>query len=209
MVRGTDGERSVWVLAYIAAAQGSFQESLSLARPLATRASDPRVKVACCLTSASVLRQTGQHLEARPYDRRALRLASTRAEGAHALIGLAADAVGLHDARRCSAHLIDAAAAAPRHDWRVWVRLGWVRCEHALMTGRAREAAAHAKRSLERAEGVGARRHVAKSHLFLGVALGEAGLPGARSHLMSAERTATRIGAEPIAAVARQVLGRA
>ena len=201
-----DPEGSRWLLAYVAAARGDFPAAEYLAEPLARRARDPEIRVAASLTLGSVLRQTGRHRLARAHDLRAARLATTPAARAHAFIGLAADSVGLGDAGGCARRLAEAAAVVPRGDWRARVRLDWVRAEHALLTGRPRIAARAAARALERSKTAGARRHEAKSSLFLGAALAAAGDPGCRKALRDAERVAKRVGATPIARVARELL---
>lgn len=199
------GDAGRWVRAYVAAARGRFTPAAAIAEGLARSAADPSVRVAASVTLGSVLRQTGRHREAVPWDRRALRLARTPSERAHAFVGLAADAVGVGDAERCGARLAEASRAAPRDDWRARVRLDWVRTEHALLRGRPRLAAGAASRALDRSRAARARRHEAKSLLFLGVALAESGDPRARALLARAERLAAAIGARPIAVVARDV----
>lgn len=201
-----------WLRASIACARGDFAGAERRARAL-LRAADPAVRARAAITLGSVLRQTGRHAAGRRVDERAL--AAARAvpgrEGdalrAHALIGLGADAVGLADAPCCARMIARAAAAAPRGDWRVSVRLAWVRTEHALMTSRPRAAVATARRALARSERAGARRHVAKSWLFLAAALREAGDPGWREAARHAAALARRIGARPVGAAAKDLLG--
>ena len=210
LFRSRRSEEAAWVHAYIAAARGEFARARAQASPLATGARTRSIRVAAGLTLASVLRQKGKHRAARPYDRAALAAARTDAERAHALIGLAADAIGLGRAAVCAARLAEAAAVAPAGDWRVQVRLDWVRTEHALATGRPRAALPPARRALRRARREDAVRHVAKSHLFLGAALAESGDRGAALREMNAAlRRARACGAAPLADVARAMLARA
>jgi hypothetical protein len=177
--------------------------------PLVTKARAQGTRAAAPLTLGSVLRQTGKHRAAGPYDRAALAAARTDAERAHALIGLAADAIGLGRAAACARRLAEAAALAPAGDWRVQVRLDWVRTEHALATRRSRAALAPARRALRCARNEDAVRHVAKSHLFLGVALAMSGNPRASEReLNAALRRARACGAAPVADVARALLTR-
>jgi hypothetical protein len=151
----------------------------------------------------------GKHRAALRFDRAALASAQTGAEHAHALIGLAADAIGLGRAAVSARRLAEAAEVAPKGDWRAQVRLDWVRTEHALATGRPREALLPARRALRRARREKALRHVAKSHLFLGVALAEAGEQRAAEREMSAAlRGARACGAAPVADVARAMLAK-
>jgi tetratricopeptide (TPR) repeat protein len=200
-------EAAAWVLAYIAAARGDFAAARALALPLARGARSRTVRVASALTLGSVLRQTGNHRAALPFDRAALASAQTDAERAHALIGLAADAIGLGQAAVCARRLAEGAEVAPKGEWRAQVRLDWVRTEHALAVGRPREALLPARRALRRARREKALRHVAKSHLFLGVALAEAGEQRAADREMNAAlRGARACGAAPVADVARAML---
>jgi len=196
-----------WIRAYVAAARGRFFDSLDLARPLTARA--PRaVRVAASITAGSALRQLGHHRTARHYDRIASKAARTGAERAHATIGLAADAIGLGQVAVCARLLADAAAIAPTADWRVNVRLDWVRTEHAVATGRPRSAIP-ARRALRRARAEHAIRHAAKSHLLLGGAHVEYGNAHARERALNAALHAARAcGAEAIVEVARRLLER-
>ena len=202
-------DQAHWVMAYIAACRGDFIEARALVEPLATGARARAIRVASGLTLGSVLRQTGKHRAALPFDRAALASARTDAERAHALIGLAADAIGVGRAAVCGRRLAEAAAVAPIEDWRAQVRLDWVRTEHALATGRPNEALMPARRALRRARAEKARRHVAKSQLFLGVALAESGKQhAAERELNAALRGARACGAAPIADVARAMRAR-
>lgn len=137
------------------------------------------------VTLASHRRQLGGHLAARRLDARGLRLAATAglsnppdppdpdgtdalAARVDALVGLAADALGLGDP--AAARLLDAAAALDHPSWRPRVRLGWVRAELALYAGQAGSAVRPAEQALALAREAGATRHVLKSRLVLAVA---------------------------------------
>ena len=207
--RARPSELATWVRAYIAASRGDFAVACALAVPLSAGARGRAIRVASGLTVASVLRQKGNHRRALPFDRAALASDGSDTERAHALIGLAADAIGLGRAAICARRLAEAAAHAPQEDWRAQVRLDWVRIEHALGTGRPREALLPARRALRRARREDALRHIAKSHLFLGVALAQASEERAAMREMNAAlRAARACGAEPIAGVARAMLAR-
>lgn len=200
-----------WIRAYVACARGEFARAERLSRELA-RSREPALRARAAITLGSVLRQTGRHAAGRVADERALGAAaavpgrSGAALRAHALVGLAADAVGLGEAARCARLLARAASAAPRRDWRVAVRLAWVRAEHALLTARPRAAAAHARRALARSREAGAARHEAKSWLFLAAALRDARDPAWRAPARRAATIAARIGARPVEAAARGLL---
>jgi hypothetical protein len=202
-----DGEYEQWLSAYLDAARGRFISALATTRRL-TLAHDPSVRAAANRTAASVLRQTARHRDARVHDEQALREARTEAERAHALIGLAADAVGIGAHGGCAALLRRAAATAPADDWRVLVRLEWVRTEFALLTDNPTSAQWFASAAVRKARAAGARRHVAKSMLFLGVSQRVAGDPSALQFLREAARIANELGAAPIARAARELLGR-
>jgi tetratricopeptide (TPR) repeat protein len=137
-------------------------------------------------TVASIHRQLGRHTVAQGYDDTALEVSDGAGEaGFDALLGLAADAVGLGDAGAAAERLQAAADLAEGRPewWRQRVRLDWVRAEVALLEGRAEDAVGAAHAAVELAEHSGAPRHVAKGLLFQGVAQVEAG--------RTAEATAT------------------
>ncbi|HVL90530.1 MAG TPA: hypothetical protein VM841_09895 [Actinomycetota bacterium] len=193
-----------WLRAYLHNCFGRFDQALELAMDLAQGSADSDLAARSLITAASSLRQTGRHLPAHPLDESAMRLATTDATRAHALIGLAADAAGL--GRESSEPIEQAAALAPPGDWRVRVRLAWVRCEQALVAGRARRAATNARDALDRSRAAGARRHEAKSLLFLAFSLREAGDHDWVADMKLAKSIAARIGAAPVAAVAAEAL---
>jgi tetratricopeptide (TPR) repeat protein len=184
-------------------AEGDFGRALAIALPLFRSCDDPVVKTRAAVTAGSALRQLRRYDEARSIETAALRAAPAR-ERAHVLIGLAADAVGVGDARTCARRLSEAARALPARDWRARVRLDWVRCERALLTGDAVAAVAFARSALRRSLRAGAVRHEAKSLLFLGVSLRTAarGDEGRRA-LRKAEQRARSCGATHLARVAR------
>jgi tetratricopeptide (TPR) repeat protein len=203
-----------WVRAYVLAAAGDFRRAEALARSLLD-VDDAAVAARAAATLGSVLRQTGRHSEARKIEQSAARRALTAELRSHLRIGLVADAVGLGDLPAVDRAL---ERVGPVRGWRARVRLEWVRCERELLAGRPAIATVHARRAQRLAAGAHARRHEAKSLLFLGVSLrGEAnGLEGAaaRAAVREAERSlrrarasAERLGAAPIADVASKLLG--
>jgi hypothetical protein len=192
-----DPERR-WLAAVALGGQGRYAAA---ATELERLAAEPGVPVCvaahAAVTRAAHLRQLGGHAAARAYDARGLRLATAAlrvedyGDGAgsindgldaaaarlDALVGLAADALGLGDAMT-SHRLLDAAAQrlAAHPSWRPAVRAGWVRDELALIQGRAAEAVAPAETALTGAHGAGSVRHVLKSRIVLVVARGAAGV---------------------------------
>ena len=177
----------------VAVALGAQGRYAAAATELAALAADPGVPSAvaahAAVTRASHLRQLGGHGAARRFDARGLRLAvqapigsrdadGTDAQGAQvdALVGLAADALGVGD-QVVACRLLDRAErSVPGHpSWRVPVRAGWVRAELALLMGQASAAVGPASAALDRARAAGACRHTLKSRLVLAVATAAAG----------------------------------
>lgn len=94
-----------------------------------------------------------------------------------ALVGLAADAIGLGDPTGAERLLAAAAPALAAHpSWRPATRACWVRAELALVLGRPAEALAPAEAALAAAGRGGSRRHVLKSRIVLAVARSAAGV---------------------------------
>ncbi|MGN6244848.1 MAG: hypothetical protein ACTHQ3_14430 [Motilibacteraceae bacterium] len=184
-------------------------------------------------TAASLHRQLGRHAAARELDRLARELVDGPDDDPSAdpllgsarfdaELGLAADAVGLAQPAVARAHLDRAGAVladlrslpgtAGSLDvadgwWRQQVRLGWVRAEVALLTGEPGVAVQESRNALAVAEAAQAPRHVAKSALFLGVALREVGDgEPARASLRRAAALAAALEARPLLWPAHAVL---
>lgn len=210
------GVREMWLRAYIAAARGDFIDAERLARSLlATSRVDPETRARAAATLGSILRQTQRHDDAQRVERTALRHAPRGDPRAHLLIGLAADAVGL--GRLDGADDALQRIGRRRLGWRPAIRLAWVRCERELLAGRPGRAARYARSAAAASARQGARRHEAKSLLFLGAALLEAEARGradrdrteeAGRALRRARSIAGRIGAGPIVSVATSLLAR-
>ena len=208
-----------WIRSYLAAARGHFARAERDARAVLRSAVEPSLRARAAVTLGSILRQTDRHAEARAVESATLRRTSTPALRAHLLVGLAADAVGLGDLRAVDRRLEQAGALRVR-DPRLTIRLRWVRCERELLAGRPERAARWARSAVAASRRVGARRHLAKSLLFLGAsrletvrraegATSARAAVEARSSLREARATAERLGAGPIARVAGELLGRA
>ena len=200
--------RGLWLAAYLAAARGRFIVAERTLRAILRERPEAALYAQASATLGSVLRQTGCHDEARVVESAALRRRPRGQARTHLLIGLVADAVGVGDLAGVDRAL---RRLEPRSsdDWRVRVRVAWVQCERELLAGRPDRAAARARRALAVAERADARRHIAKSLLFLGAALRESGdAPGARRALRLSRAIARRIGAAPIERVAGELLGR-
>lgn len=179
-----------WLVAVTLGGQGRYAAAATeLGRLLADPAVPPAVAAHAAVTRAAHRRQQGGHAAARPDDALGLRLATAGPAGdpdadgtdawaarIDALVGLAADAVGLGDPTT-AARLLDVAerAAEGHPSWRPRVRLGWVRAEHALLTGRAADAVSRAGSAVALAVAGGSVRHVLKSRIIHVVARGVAG----------------------------------
>lgn len=187
-----------WLAAVALGGQGHYARAAALLRPLLT-GPDPTVGALAGAALASHLRQLGGHAAARHLDSEAAR----RLTGRHrpvppdpdgvdrtgatvdVLLGLAADAIGLHRPRQ-AARLHAAAVRAAAHGpdpaaWRVTVRVEWVATELALATGDPGAAVGHAERALAGATAAGATRHAVKSTMMLGAALATGGASDGRS----------------------------
>jgi tetratricopeptide (TPR) repeat protein len=203
-----------WLIAYVDTARGRFARAeIVLEELIASAESSRSTRARAAATLGSVLRQTDRHPAARDIERAALRAAPTPELRAHLRIGLVADAVGMGDLRAVDAAL-KKVGARPAGGWRTSVRLRWVRCERELLAGRPAPAVAHARKALSASVRAEARRHEAKSLLFLGASLIEVltktPAPAdadrlereAGRALQHARNLALEIGAEPIAVVA-------
>lgn len=212
----TEAAAARWLLAVCLAAAGRFGAAIeSLDQVVGMREEDSADRAAVAAlgesTLASVHRQLGRHAEARTHDELALTRSHGRGEaGFDALLGLAADAVGLGERDVARAHLESAVGLVDDRVewWRQRVRLGWVRAEVALLVGDPEAAIAAAGAAVELAEHSGAPRHVAKGLLFQGVAQVEAGRPEqAATTLRRGAFLAESLGTLPLLWPARAVLG--
>lgn len=213
--RDDEATAAVWLLGVCLAAAGRYGSAMVVLEPLAgARSEDPERRLFTSLaasTLASVSRQLGRHAEARRLDLRALDLAADAAEARFdAVLGLAADAVGLEESTEADAALADAALLVDGRSewWRQRVRLDWVRAEVALLRGRPDEAVSRSGSAIALAEASGAPRHVAKGLLFEGVARVQTGdLDEAAATLRRAATLAESLGAIPLVWPSRAVLG--
>ncbi|HET8643165.1 MAG TPA: hypothetical protein VFM37_14610 [Pseudonocardiaceae bacterium] len=190
-----------WLAAVVLGGQGHYAAAASglsglLAGP------DRVLASLAASTLASHRRQLGAHGAARPLDALALRLAAPALTGGRstftdpdgidpagarvdALLGLAADAIGLGRpaaARRLLEVARKAAGSSP--SWRVAVRSAWLAAEVELACGDPDAAVEPATSALSDADGRGAVRHGVKSRLVLAAALATAGRHGPARELL-------------------------
>lgn len=191
----------LWLRAVAAGGQGRYASARAdLARLRRTQPDGPLASLAHS-TYASFLRQLGWHSHARGWDGRALTLAGADAEaGGDALIGLAADALGVGRfaaSARALQRAGDLLADAPES--RLAVRLGWVSAELAMARGHGADAVRHAERAVEAAAAFGSTRHAVKSAVVHAAALCSAGdLDAARRTADTALAETGRLGMIPL-----------
>ncbi|GFG97609.1 hypothetical protein MTIM_34880 [Mycobacterium timonense] len=198
----------LWLRAVAAGGQGRYgaaQRDLAALRcgtpagPLASLAHS---------TQGSFLRQLGWHTLARGWDGRALALAGADPEaGADALIGLAADALGVGRFAAAATLLVraDPLLSSPAADTtvpdRLPVRRRWVAAELAMARGEGGAAVGHAAEAvkLAAAMAIPSARHRVKSEVVLAAALCSAGnIERARAVADAALQTTGRLGLLPL-----------
>lgn len=156
-----------WLLAVCQGASGLYGSALTtLAHSSDTNAFTGHGH----LVAASIHRQLGHFDTARRHDEQAEHsaTASVRCE---ALIGQAADAVGLGAVDAAGDHLAAASGTWQPEWWREGIRLQWVGAELALLADEAESALPGLRDALDVASAHDAPRHVAKTQGFLSVAL--------------------------------------
>lgn len=165
--------RDRWLRAVAAGGQGHYGAALDELDHI-IRAGQPGPALSLAhSTRASFLRQLGGHDRARGWDGRAWLLAGDDPEaGVDALVGLAADALGV-GRLATSARLLQRAGELldPTAPPRLPVRLGWVAAELAMAGGDGAKAVAHAENAVTLADTLGSARHIVKSHVVLAAAL--------------------------------------
>jgi hypothetical protein len=189
-----------WLRAVVAGGQGRYGSALAdLAVLCRARQSGPLVSLAHS-TRASFLRQLGWHPRARAWDGRAYALAGEDSEaGADALIGLAADALGVGRFAASARLLQRARPLSDAGPGRLPVRLAWVSAELAMARGYGAAAVEHADRAVDLAATFGSARHAVKSDVILAAALCSAGaVERSRRIADSALATAGRLGIVPL-----------
>jgi hypothetical protein len=209
---------AAWLLGVALSAGGRYGAALRVLMPLleageaADAAAETRLFAAfAAATAASVHRGLGRHEAARALDQRGMAIAGGQDDAVFdCWIGLAGDAVGLHDAAAAQQAVAEAETLVASHDhgwWRQRVQLGWARAEAALLADEPAEAAVAAAGSVEEAERARAPRYVAMGLLFQGVAELSSGSPEAAATLRRAATLAEGLSALPVVWQARALLG--
>ena len=173
--------RQLWLRAVGAGGQGRYASARDDLTALLRSAPAGALASLAHSTQASFLRQLGWHQPARGWDGRAIALAGADPEAAaDALIGLAADALGV-GRPAASATLLSRAEplVADAQQRRLSVRRAWVSAELAMAAGDGAAAVRNAEVAVELAattvDGSVSARHCAKSDVVLAAALCSAG----------------------------------
>lgn len=175
----------LWLRAVAAGGQGRYGSAYRDLAVLRRRVPGGRLASLAHSTQGSFLRQLGWHALARGWDGRALALAGADPEArADALIGLAADALGVGRFAAAATLLARADSAlspGPAVPERLPVRRRWVAAELAMASGDGDSAVRHAEAAVELARAMGScptgtsARHLVKSDVVLAAALCSAG----------------------------------
>ncbi len=169
-----------WHRAVAAAGQGRYAAAFTDLATLLRRPAADRWASLAHSTQGSLLRQLGGHAAARGLDGRALRLAGFGAAAdpeavSDALIGLAADALGIGRFAVSATLLGRAAQQDGEAPLRCAVRTRWVAAELAMVSGAGAAAVPHAEAAVALADGLASVRHRVKSRVVLAGALCSAG----------------------------------
>jgi len=192
--------RESWWRAVAAGGQGRYAAALTDLQIL-ERTGTGALRSLALSTRASFLRQLGGHDLARTVDGRAWALAHDAESAADALIGLAADALGVGRFAASARLLSRATAHVERSDLpRLGVRLAWVHAELAMVSGDGGASVEHAERAVGLAGRFGSVRHAVKSDVVYAAALCSAGrYDDSRAVADRALRAATDHGLVPLA----------
>jgi hypothetical protein len=164
----------LWLHAVGAGGQGRYGSARSDLATLLRSTPSGRLASLAHSTQASFLRQLGWHSLARGWDGRALALAGADPEAAaDALIGLAADALGVGRLATAATLLSRADPIVAEAPHRLAVRRAWVAAELAMAGGDGAAAVRNAEVAVELATTTvdGSARHRAKSDVVLAAAL--------------------------------------
>lgn len=200
--------RQLWLRAVAAGGQGRYGSAYRDLAVVRRSGCGGRWVSLAHSTQGSFLRQLGWHAQARGWDGRALALAGTDPEaGADALVGLAADALGVGRFAAAATLLTraDAVLAPATVADRLAVRRRWVGAELAMASGEGDVAVRRAAEAVELAQSMGSgpvgpsARHRVKSDVVLAAALCSAGRTDrARTVAEAALEATERFGLIPL-----------
>jgi hypothetical protein len=190
-----------WLRVVAAGGQGRYAVAYAELEAVSRSGVGGRTGPLAASTRASFLRQRGWPENAREWDGRALATAGSDADArADALIGLAADALGVGRFPLSDRLLERAQVPVDASDSeRLPVRLAWVSAELAMFTGQGAAAVGHAERAVAFAAPLGSVRHAVKSGVVLAAALCSAGsIERARAVAEAALEATERHGLVPL-----------
>ncbi|HYO00898.1 MAG TPA: hypothetical protein VET27_02950 [Mycobacterium sp.] len=191
----------LWLRAVASGGQGRYGSALTDLESLGRTQPHGALASLAFSTRASFLRQLGGHRAARTCDGRAWAVADSDVPaGADALIGLAADALGVGRFALSGRLLLRAEDLLARDtSGRLAVRLAWVRAELAMFTGDGTTAVEHAQGAAELASRWGSARHSTKSQVVLAAALCSVGdVEASRRVADAALQASERLGLIPL-----------
>lgn len=193
----------LWLRAVVAGGAGRYASAYTDLAALRRVRGVGRLASLAHSTQASFHRQLGWHDRARGWDGRALALAGTDRTDteAHvdALIGLAADALGVGRFAASARALSRVRDLLQAEHTRQGVRLAWVSAELSMATGDGAAAVVSAEHAVALAADFGSARHAVKSDVVLAAALCSAGrLDRSREVADATLATSRRLGLLPL-----------
>lgn len=199
----------LWLRAVVAGGQGRYANAYADLACVRRVRHVGRLASLAHSTQASFLRQLGWHGIARGWDGRALAVAGGDPESrGDALIGIAADALGVGRFAASAAALQRAQGLLDGVPARLGVRLQWVSAELAMASGDGATAVGHAERAIDSADTIGSARHSVKSQVVLAAALCSDGrLDRSRAVADAALNTTQRLGLVPLSWALASLLG--
>ncbi len=199
----------LWLRAVVSGGQGRYANAYADLASVRRAHRVGRLASLAHSTQASFLRQLGWHDKARGWDGRALAVAAADPEGTvDALIGLAADALGVGRFAASGVALGRVSGLLDAGPPRLAVRLAWVSAELAMATGDGATAVAHAEHAVQLSGALGSARHRVKSDVVLAAALCSDGrLERSRAVADTALDTTQRLGLVPLSWALASLLG--
>jgi hypothetical protein len=199
----------LWLRAVVAGGQGRYANADADLASLRRTHRVGRLASLAHSTQASFLRQLGWHDRARGWDGRALAIAAADPEASvDALIGLAADALGVGRFAASAAALRRTGGLLDGGPPRLAVRLAWVSAELAMATGQGATAVGHAEHAVELSDALGSVRHRVKSDVVLAAALcSNGGLDRSRAVADAALGITQQLGLIPLSWALACLLG--